>query len=85
MLDAMNERRALPREAVHLEATIVIAGGVVRFDGAVLNMTAAGARVDVPPNHDLPDSFYMLMPDHRLQPCRIVWRDGMRVGLQFDT
>jgi hypothetical protein len=85
MILAMNERRALPREAVHLEATIVVGGGVVRFDGAVLNMTAKGARVDVPSNHELPDSFYMLMPDHRLQPCRIVWRDGMRVGLQFDT
>ena len=85
MIVPMNERRALPREAVHLEATIVVGGGVVRFDGAVLNMTERGARINVPSNHDLPDSFYMLMPDHRLQPCRIVWRDGMRVGLQFEN
>ncbi|HTO27246.1 MAG TPA: PilZ domain-containing protein [Devosia sp.] len=81
----MNERRALPREAVHLEATIVTAGGVIRFGGAVLNMTAMGARVDVPPNHELPNRFYMLMPDHRMQPCRIVWRDGIHVGLQFES
>lgn len=80
----MSERRALPRERVHLEATIVTGGGVTRFDGAVLNMTTMGARVDIPPDHDLPDRFYMLMPDHRIQPCRIVWREGIRVGLLFE-
>ena len=81
----MTERRALPRQAVHLEAIIVTGGGLTRFDGAVLNMNAMGARVDVPDDHELPESFYMLMPDHRLQPCRIVWREGMRVGLRFEV
>lgn len=81
----MRERRTLPREVVDWKATIVVDDGVTRFQGSVLNINAKGARVDIPPNRDLPDSFYMLMPNHRLQPCRIAWRDGIRVGLQFET
>ena len=85
MLMAMRERRALPREMVHLEATIVTVDGVVRFDGAVLNMADTGARVDIPPDYELPESFYMLMPNHRMQPCRLVWREGKRVGIRFES
>ena len=78
------ERRAMQRQRTDLVATIVTDEGVTRFDGAVLDMTPIGARVSVPAGHVLPDSFYMLMPDHSLQPCRIVWRDGMSAGLKFD-
>ena len=79
------ERRAMQRQRTDLVATIVTDDGVTRFEGAVLNMTPVGARVVVPPQHVLPDTFYMLMPDHGLQPCRIVWRDGMSIGLKFDV
>jgi hypothetical protein len=75
----MNERRALPRDAVHLEATIVTGGGVTRFDGAVLNITANGARVDVPADHELPDSFYMLMP---AVPDRLARRHARRPAIR---
>ena len=74
----------MQRQRTDLVATIVTDDGVTRFEGAVLNMTPMGARVVVPPEHALPDRFYMLMADHSLQPCRIIWRDGMSVGLKFD-
>jgi hypothetical protein len=78
------ERRALQREVVDLVATIVIDDGMTRFEGAILNVSSLGARVAIPPEHELPNRFYMLMPNHGMQPCRIVWRDGMSVGLKFD-
>jgi len=80
----MDERRALKRELVDLVATIVIDEGVTRVDGAVLNLSGSGARVAVHPHYALPSRFYLLLPDHRMQPCRIIWRDGMSVGLQFE-
>lgn len=57
---------------------------MTRFDGAVLDMTNTGARVAVHPDLNLPEEFYLLLPDHQMQPCRIVWRDGMSVGLRFE-
>jgi hypothetical protein len=80
----MQERRLLQRERVDLIATIVLDAGMTRLDGAVLDMTNTGARVAVHPDLALPEDFYLLLPDHRMQPCRIVWRDGMSVGLQFN-
>lgn len=79
----MLERRKVQRERVDLIATIVIDEGITRVDGAVFDMTRHGARVAVHPLLALPEDFYMLLPDHRMQPCRIIWRDGMNVGLQF--
>ena len=79
----MQERRMMQRERVDLIATIVLDAGITRLDGAVFDMTRTGARVAVHPDLKLPDDFYLLLPDHRMQPCRIVWRDGMSVGLQF--
>lgn len=80
----MQERRVLQRERVDLIATIVLDAGMTRLDGAVLDMTNTGARVAVHPNLNLPEEFYLLLPDHKMQPCRIVWRDGMSVGLRFE-
>jgi hypothetical protein len=79
----MQERRVLQRERVDLIATIVMDEGVTRLDGAVFDMTRTGARVAIHPNYALPEDFYLLLPDHRMQPCRIVWRDKESVGLQF--
>jgi hypothetical protein len=80
----MQERRVLQRERVDLIATIVLDAGMTRLDGAVLDMTNTGARIAVHPDLYLPEEFYLLLPDHQMQPCRIVWRDGMSVGLQFN-
>jgi hypothetical protein len=79
----MQERRSIQRERVDLIATIVLDTGVTRLDGAVFDMTRTGARVAVNPDLNLPEDFYLLLPDHRMQPCRMVWRDGMSVGLRF--
>lgn len=79
----MQERRMVHRERVDLIATIVTDEGITRLDGAVFDMTRTGARIVVHPNLDLPEDFYLLLPDHQMQPCRIVWRDGTAVGVQF--
>lgn len=79
----MQERRMMRRERVDLIATVVINEGITRLDGAVFDMTRTGARVAVHPDLTLPEDFYLLLPDNRMQPCRIVWRDGASVGLQF--
>lgn len=79
----MQERRKMQRERVGLIATIVTDDGITRVDGAVVNITKSGMRISVQPQLALPKEFYMLLPDHRMQACRVIWRDGMCVGLQF--
>ena len=56
---------------------------VVRVDGVVFDMTRTGARVTVHQDCRLPQDFYMLLPNHQMQPCRIIWRDGANLGVQF--
>lgn len=78
------DRRALPREPVELDATIVSDDGLQRVEGTLINMTTGRATIVIPVSCPIPFKFYLLMQDHRLQPCHIVWRQGQLAGLQFD-
>jgi hypothetical protein len=47
------------------------------------NLSDTGAKVRLPANAGMSSDFYMLIPSHRLQPCRLVWRMGDEMGLAF--
>lgn len=80
---APSERRAAARRRVDLSATAVFEEGCARVPAHVRNVSESGAKVDISPDHKLPETFYMLMPQHQLQPCRVVWRRDGALGLAF--
>lgn len=79
------ERRSRVRQSVNIEATVVSDDGVTRLEGRIRNVSAGGARLELASGHDVPSSFYMLLPDHRLQPCSIVWNADGSFGLAFEA
>ena len=77
------ERRKHPRTPAKIEATLVLGDGVDRISGAITDISGAGARVRVTDPVPMAESFYMLVPEHGLQPCRLVWRRRGVMGISF--
>ena len=51
---------------------------------AVRHLTKAGARIEVPPTLDVPDTFNMTFDGGRsIRPCRLVWRSFNEVTVEF--
>lgn len=77
------ERRKHPRTSVRLNAVVVLGEGVERLAGAVTDISEAGARLhlDHPPR--MAGAFYILLPEHGLHPCQLVWRSNGSMGLSF--
>jgi len=79
------ERRRHHREDVKLPATLVADAGLSRTQTVIINVSDLGAAINAGDAADVPNDFYMLVPDHRLQPCRVVWRDGQVIGVEFEV
>ena len=59
-------------------------GGLVRQDILIVNVSQAGAMVELPAGTVLPDQLTLLF-EHRLQPCTTVWQNERYAGLHFDN
>ena len=77
------ERRKQPRTPVRIDATLVLGDGTERIVGAITDLSGAGARVLVEDASVVSGPFYMLVPEHGLQPCRLIWRSNGSMGLSF--
>lgn len=77
------ERRAEQRRTVNLRATVVYDDGVSRLDARIVDLSKAGARLELASPASLPRQFYMLTPPHQLQHCAVVWQADRSVGVQF--
>ncbi len=79
------DRRRHVRRQVQIAATIVIDDGTKRLPGTIRDISAGGARVLSSEAAELPEHFYMLVPEHALQDCRVVWREPGCLGLSFEA
>lgn len=77
------DRRQHRRQAVQVAALAVIQDGVERLHATIVDASASGARLVVRDAAKLPSSFYLLIPEHRIQPCRVVWRKGQAAGVSY--
>jgi hypothetical protein len=83
---ARSELRKTRRKAFHLSAKIYAKGAKAPRECTVENISETGAKlVAVSDGEPLPDEFMLLLTgDGRLRRrCRVVWRDGLAVGVQF--
>ena len=77
------ERRSEKRHAANLRATVVYDEGVSRLDARIVDLSRAGARLELPWPASLPRHFYMLGPEHQLRHCAVVWQAERLVGILF--
>jgi hypothetical protein len=82
-LDIRLEKRLSPRRNTMIGATIVFAGGKRRLDCVIRNLSDGGAKIEVASVKDVPASFDLLVPKHRPQHCRVMWRALREIGVQF--
>lgn len=83
MTSDRKERRRLPRIASNTEAIMVSGDGTTRQTAAIRNVSADGALVELPEPQPVTGETYLLLPGHRLQPIRPVWRRGRAVGVSY--
>lgn len=83
MTDDFTDRRRHQRHTVNLPAVAVSRDGLLRLDARIVNVSESGARVEVEDATLLSEWFYLLLPQHRLQPCRLVWRDAAAAGIRY--
>jgi hypothetical protein len=82
-LDLRLEKRIAPRRNTMIIATIVFDGGRSRQDCVIRNLSDSGAKLEVATVRGVPDSFDLIVPRHRPQHCRVVWRALKEMGVQF--
>ncbi len=76
------ERRRHRRETYRTHSTVVLDEGLTRLDASMIDRSPGGARIQVATDLGLPPKFYMLF-DHKIAPCRLVWRDSLTAGIAY--
>ena len=77
------ERRKEPRRAVSRVVRIQVGANQPDYEGLVTDLSSRGLRLYVQ-NFELPETFNVIFEDtHERRECKIVWRIGPEVGVQF--
>jgi hypothetical protein len=80
----MEERRKEPRQRTLKGAKIVFHDHRTVLDCTARNLTEEGASLVVGNTVSLPDTFKLTIPADKFErSCRIRWRRGDRVGVEF--
>jgi hypothetical protein len=77
------ERRLRPREKVRLDATLVLEDGLLRLPALLKNASPFGAKIEMLEDWPTPERFYVLF-GHRLELCRVIWRNERLMGLAYE-
>lgn len=75
------ERRIAPRRNTNIQATITM--GFSTMPCVVRNVSDSGAKLEVERVTAIPDRFDLVVPKHRPQACRVVWRAMKEIGVQY--
>jgi hypothetical protein len=77
------ERRRSPREAINQIVRLTFDDGSAWHRGMLLNQSAGGACVAISTAIVIPTEFTLILPPNTFRRCRLVWRTGQRVGVEF--
>jgi hypothetical protein len=81
----MNEQRRSTRQRVLKSGKIIYGGGSIVVDCTIRNLSAVGARLQVPTSVAIPDRFEFAEPTAGTRRTAIVvWRKGDLIGIRFD-
>jgi hypothetical protein len=76
------ERRKALRQRTLKGASIEFDGSAI--DCTVRNLSEKGATLDVASPIGIPDRFSLHIKGDRARKCHLVWRKGLRIGIEFD-
>ena len=79
------EKRKTPRQDMLWKALIVGLGGSIVGECMMVNVSAAGAKLLLPPSVEVPDSFTLILAKNGgvRRPCEVTWRSDSRRRGQF--
>ena len=79
-----SDLRGKPRRHFHYHAGILIEGDKP-FACAIADISETGARLQLEDERKLPERFILLLTPNgdARRHCRLVWRDGLFVGVEF--
>ena len=77
------EARRAPRLRT-LKGGSIIFGWAALIDCTVRNISETGAALDIESPAGIPDEFTLVIkPEILKRKCRVAWRSGKRIGVQF--
>ena len=78
------ERRRRPRRNAFKLGSIIINEKLSPLDCLVWNANDHGAMIEVSPDVMLPETFRLIATSLFIdRACRVVWRNGRKVGVEF--
>jgi len=77
------EHRAAQRRTTLKGGQIVFNAGRSTIDCTVRNLSRSGAKLLVVSVIGVPDTFDLVLPNTHKQPCRVAWRKGKEIGVEF--
>jgi hypothetical protein len=79
------ELRKKPRRQFHYNASMLIEGKKTPCHCAIADISESGARLQLEADCELPERFILLLTKggEARRHCRVVWRDGLFVGVEF--
>jgi len=77
------ERRRSPRQPTYQTVRLTFDDRSPWIRGIVENISAGGACVGISSAKALPEEFTLVFPPNTSRRCRLVWRSGDRLGVQF--
>ena len=78
------ELRKKPRRQFHYHARILIQDDKP-FACAIADISETGARIQLEDERELPERFILFLTKNgeARRQCRLVWRNGLSVGVEF--
>lgn len=81
----MDETRRSPRQRVLKAGRIIYGGGSIVIDCTIRNLSATGARLQVPTSVAIPERFeFAETSAGKRHHATVVWRKGDLMGIRFD-
>jgi PilZ domain len=77
------ERRNSPRQAKHQIVRLKFDDNSPWLRGMLNNVSAGGACVSISTERVLPPEFTLVFPMNAARRCRLAWRFGEKVGVEF--
>jgi hypothetical protein len=79
------ELRKNPRRQFHYTARIMADKNTPLIACSISDISESGARLALEVDGELPDTFILLLTPNggARRHCRVVWRDGTSVGVEF--
>ena len=79
------ERRRSRREQKHYIVRLKFDDDSPWLRGMLNNLSAGGACVSISGTKAIPEEFTLVFPPNTPRRCRLVWRSGKKLGLEFLT